>query len=89
MPLVACIQINGSSDIERNLCATEDLVRKAARAGARLVATPEATTYLGPHSKKAALAADASWHLNSTLGEGQSLRARSLHITPKKGFWFW
>lgn len=56
MPLVACIQLNGSSDIERNLRATEDLVRKAARAGARLVATPEATTYLGPHSKKAALA---------------------------------
>ena len=31
-------------------------MRRAARAGARLVATPEATTYLGPHSKKAALA---------------------------------
>ena len=48
MALAACIQINGSSDIERNLAVTERLVREAAAAGARLIATPEATTYLGP-----------------------------------------
>ncbi len=56
MPLVACVQLNGSSDVERNLRVTEDLVRKAASAGARLVATPEATTYLGPHARKVDLA---------------------------------
>ena len=55
MALAACIQINGSSDIDRNLAVTERLVREAAAAGARLIATPEATTYLGPHKDKAAL----------------------------------
>jgi predicted amidohydrolase len=56
MPVVACVQLNGSSDVERNLRATEALVERAARAGAVFVATPEATTYLGPHDKKVALA---------------------------------
>ncbi len=56
MPLVALVQLNGSSDIERNLSRTEEMVRRAAAAGARLVATPEATTYLGPHDRKVQLA---------------------------------
>ena len=56
MPIIAAIQINGSSDIERNLSTTEALVRDAARAGAKFIATPEATTYLGPHDKKIQLA---------------------------------
>ncbi len=56
MPLVACVQLNGSSDVARNLAVTEALVRQAAAAGAVLVATPEATTYLGPHAEKVALA---------------------------------
>ncbi len=56
MSLAAVIQINGSSDIERNLSVTERLVRDAAAAGATLVATPEATTYLGPHAQKVQLA---------------------------------
>lgn len=65
MALAACIQINGSSDIDRNLAVTERLVREAAAAGARLIATPEATTYLGPHKDKAALAepVDGPTHL--------------------------
>ncbi len=42
--------------MERNLRVTEELVRKAAAAGAKLVATPEATTYLGPHERKVQLA---------------------------------
>ena len=56
MPIVACIQLNGSSDQERNLATTEALVRRAAAAGAVLIATPEATTYLGPHPRKVELA---------------------------------
>jgi predicted amidohydrolase len=56
MPIIAAIQINGSSDIERNLSTTERLVRDAAHAGAKFIATPEATTYLGPHDKKIQLA---------------------------------
>lgn len=54
--IVACVQLNGSSDVARNLAVTEALVRRAAAAGAVLVATPEATTYLGPHADKVALA---------------------------------
>jgi len=56
VPIIAAIQINGSSDIERNLSTTERLVRKAAHAGAKFIATPEATTYLGPHDRKIKLA---------------------------------
>jgi deaminated glutathione amidase len=56
VPLAACVQLNGSSDVARNLSVTETLVRRAAAAGATLIATPEATTYLGPHHRKAQLA---------------------------------
>ncbi len=56
MPLAACVQLNGTSDVERNLRVTEELVRRAAAAGANLVATPEATTFLGPHDRKVQLA---------------------------------
>ena len=68
MPLAACVQIRGSSDIDRNLAVTERLVRQAAAAGARLVATPEATTYLGPHSEKAALAEPVDGPTHRRLG---------------------
>ncbi|MCB9743175.1 MAG: carbon-nitrogen hydrolase family protein [Alphaproteobacteria bacterium] len=54
--LVACIQLRGSSDLDRNLSVSEALIRRAAAAGARLIATPEATTFLGPHAQKVALA---------------------------------
>ena len=56
MPIIAAVQINGSSNIEKNLSSTERLVRAAAKAGAEFIATPEATTYLGPHDKKIQLA---------------------------------
>ena len=54
MPIVACVQLNASSDVEKNLRSTEALVERAVRAGAELVATPEATTFLGPHDRKVA-----------------------------------
>jgi deaminated glutathione amidase len=56
MPLIAAVQLNGSSDVERNWQSLERLCRKAAAAGARLIASPEATDYLGPHDRKIALA---------------------------------
>ncbi len=56
MFVAACVQLRGSSDVERNLGRTEELVRRAAAAGASLVATPENTTFLGPHHRKVALA---------------------------------
>lgn len=54
--LAACVQLQGSSDVARNLEVSERLIRRAAAAGAQLIATPEATTYLGPHDRKVALA---------------------------------
>jgi len=68
MALVAAVQINGSADVERNLASTERLVRAAARAGAQLVATPEATTYLGPHDRKVALAEPIDGPTHKRLG---------------------
>lgn len=56
MPLFAAIQLNGSSDIERNFRSTAALVAEAAAAGAAFISTPEATDYLGPHEDKVALA---------------------------------
>jgi len=69
MALVACVQLNGSSDIERNLATTERLVRRAAACGATLVATPEATTYLGPHDKKVELAEPVDGPTHRRLGD--------------------
>jgi deaminated glutathione amidase len=69
MPIVACVQLNGSSDVEKNLRATEALVERAARAGAELVATPEATTYLGPHDRKVALAEPIDGPTNARLSQ--------------------
>ncbi len=56
MSKAAVVQLNGSSDVNRNLQVTEELVRAAAAEGATLIATPEATTYLGPHDRKVKLA---------------------------------
>ena len=67
MPIAACIQINGNSDIERNLARTAELAREAAAAGAILSATPEATPYLGPHDLKVALAEPVDGPTNRRL----------------------
>jgi predicted amidohydrolase len=67
MPIIAAVQINGSSDIERNLNTTERLVRQAAQCGATFIATPEATTYLGPHDKKIELAEPIDGPTNQRL----------------------
>lgn len=50
--LAACVQLRCTSDISRNLNVAEELIRRAANLGARFVATPENTTFLGPHSRK-------------------------------------
>ena len=68
MPLIAAVQLNGSSDVERNLAVTEALVRRAAAAGAVFVATPEATTYLGPHDRKVALSEPVDGPTHRRLG---------------------
>jgi predicted amidohydrolase len=48
----AVVQLNSGRDPESNLLAAESLIREAAAAGARLIATPENTPFLGPHEEK-------------------------------------
>ena len=50
--LAAVIQLNSTSDEESKLARAEALVESAADRGARLVATPENTNFLGPHEEK-------------------------------------
>ncbi len=69
MFLAACVQLQGSSNVARNLSRTEELVRRAAAAGAKLVATPEATTYLGPHDRKVVLAEAVDGPTHRGLGD--------------------
>jgi predicted amidohydrolase len=52
MFLAAVLQLNCTSDAESNWRQAEDLVRRAAGYGARLIATPENTNFLGPHDQK-------------------------------------
>lgn len=56
MFLAACVQLRSGPDVEANLAETERLVRRAASYGAKLVATPENTSYLGPQFHKVELA---------------------------------
>ncbi len=56
MVLAAVCQMRSTSDAAGNLRQAEELVRAAAARGARLVATPENTNYLGPHTEKVRLA---------------------------------
>ena len=50
--LAAVLQLNSTSDAEGNWTAASELIRRAAAAGAALVATPENTNFLGPHDEK-------------------------------------
>lgn len=56
MFLAACVQLRCGADVEANLATVERLVRRAASYGAKLVATPENTSYLGPQFHKIELA---------------------------------
>ena len=69
MFLAACIQLNGSSNIERNLSRAEQLIRKAASHGAELIVTPEATTFLGPHSRKLELVEEVDGPTNQIFSK--------------------
>jgi predicted amidohydrolase len=50
--LAAVVQLTSTSQAERNQDEAERLIRRAARYGASLVATPENTEFLGPHEQK-------------------------------------
>lgn len=59
MPLVACAQMTSTEDVRQNLAALEELVARAAGYGARLVASPENTPFLGDPLRKIAAAEPA------------------------------
>ena len=50
--VAAVVQLTSTSDEEANWQSASQLVERAAAAGARLVATPENTNFLGPHEEK-------------------------------------
>ena len=52
MFLAAVVQLNCTSDETANWESARSLIERAAGYGARLVATPENTNYLGPHEEK-------------------------------------
>lgn len=52
MFLAAVIQMNSTSDSERNWASAKELAARAARYGAVFAATPENTNFLGPHETK-------------------------------------
>ena len=68
MPLIAAVQLSCTADIARNMATAEALIRRAAGYGASFIATPEATTYLGPHDRKVALAEPVDGPLHSRFG---------------------
>jgi predicted amidohydrolase len=48
----AIVQLSSGADVEANWRSAEALVRAAAAEGARFIATPENTPFLGPHVEK-------------------------------------
>jgi len=52
MFLAAAVQLTSTSDAEANWESARALIERAASHGARFVATPENTNYLGPHEEK-------------------------------------
>jgi deaminated glutathione amidase len=56
MFLAAAVQLQSTSDAAQNLATAEALIRRAAGYGAKLIATPENTEFLGPHEQKVARA---------------------------------
>ena len=64
---VACVQMNSRDDKAANVAAAAELVRRAAAAGARLVALPETWTYKGSHARLAGEAEAIDGPSNSLL----------------------
>ena len=52
MFLAAAVQLTSTSDEEANWQSARELIERAAAQGARFIATPENTNYLGPHEEK-------------------------------------
>lgn len=69
MYLAACLQMCATDDISANLEAIEAGIVRAAAYGARLVATPENSTFLGLSDRKVALAEPLDGPSHRRLGD--------------------
>ncbi|GAB4270689.1 MAG: carbon-nitrogen hydrolase family protein [Deferrisomatales bacterium] len=67
--LAAVVQLHSTSDALGNWESAEALIRRAAGRGARLVATPENTNFLGPHGEKVARAEPLDGPTCAAFGE--------------------
>lgn len=76
MMLAAVVQLTSTSDSNRSQDDAERLIRRAASYGAKLVATPENTEFLGPHDQKVARAEP----LDGSVGRRFGALARELGI---------
>jgi predicted amidohydrolase len=77
MFLAAAVQLTCTSDAAANLEQAEGLIRRAAGYGARFIATPENTNYLGPHADKVRLAEPLDGPTNARF----AALARELRVT--------
>ena len=66
--LAAVLQLQSTSDEQRNWQVVEALAERAAERGARLIVTPENTNYLGPHVEKVRRAEAVSGALVGRFG---------------------
>jgi deaminated glutathione amidase len=76
--VAAVIQLTSTSDEEANWESARRLVERAAAHGARLVATPENTNYLGPHEEKVRRAEPLGGP--TTLRFGELARRLGIHL---------
>lgn len=76
--LAAAVQMRSTSDAEANWRQARELVERAAGHGARFVATPENTNFLGPHGEKVRRAEPLD---GPTVGRFAELAARlGIHL---------
>ena len=76
--LAAAVQLRSTSDAEANWRQARELVERAAGHGARFVATPENSNYLGPHAEKVRRAEPLA---GPTVGRFAELAARlGIHL---------
>jgi predicted amidohydrolase len=74
--LAACVQLRSTDDLVANLARADHWIARAAGYGAKLVATPENTTFLGPSETKLA----AAEPIDGPTGRHFADLARSLGI---------
>jgi predicted amidohydrolase len=67
--VAACVQLRSTTDVEANLATTEELIRRAAGTGAKLVATPENTPFLGAQFHKVDLAEPLDGEVGTRLAK--------------------